>query len=84
MERFGLITTNSIRQSFNRRILANHMGKKNPVSIAFAIPDHPWVEAADGAAVRIAMTVGTAGEEEGDLVRVLSESAGDESERRRS
>jgi hypothetical protein len=28
--------------------------------LAFAIPDHPWVDSADGAAVRIAMTVGTA------------------------
>ena len=29
-------------------------------SIAWAIPDHPWVDAASGANVRIAMTVGTA------------------------
>ena len=28
--------------------------------LTFAIPDHPWVDSADGAAVRIAMTVGTA------------------------
>jgi len=27
----------------------------------FAIPDHPWVDNADGAAVRISMTVGAAG-----------------------
>ena len=31
-----------------------------PLFIAWAIPDHPWVDAASGAAVRIAMTVGTA------------------------
>lgn len=28
-----------------------------PVALVFAIPDHPWVDSADGAAVRIAMTV---------------------------
>jgi len=28
------------------------------VSLVFAIPDHPWVDSANGAAVRIAMTVG--------------------------
>ena len=29
----------------------------SPLRLAFAIPDHPWVDSADGAAVRIAMTV---------------------------
>ncbi|WP_426147703.1 type IIL restriction-modification enzyme MmeI [Polaromonas sp. DSR2-3-2] len=29
------------------------------VAISFAIPDHPWVDSANGAAVRIAMTVGS-------------------------
>jgi hypothetical protein len=43
---------------------------KPPLSLAFAIPDHPWVDAADGAAVRIAMTVGAAGEGEGMLQTV--------------
>jgi hypothetical protein len=33
-----------------------------PLSLLFAIPDHPWVDTAEGAAVRIAMTVGTAGD----------------------
>ncbi|MEO6018412.1 MAG: type IIL restriction-modification enzyme MmeI, partial [Polaromonas sp.] len=28
------------------------------LALAFAIPDHPWVDSANGAAVRIAMTVG--------------------------
>jgi hypothetical protein len=39
----------------------------------FAIPDHPWVDASDGAAVRIAMTVAEAGEQEGVLQTVRSE-----------
>jgi hypothetical protein len=63
-ERFGFITTNSLRQTFNRRVLEAHLSVLRsptsdlcPLSILFAIPDHPWVENADGAAVRIAMTV---------------------------
>src|SRR3546814_900909 len=47
VERFGLITTNSIRQSFNRRVLEPHLSdKKQPLSLVFAIPDHPWVDSA--------------------------------------
>ena len=54
--RFGLITTNSIRQAFNRRVV--HQALEAGISLRFAIPDHPWVDTAEGAAVRIAMTVG--------------------------
>jgi len=73
LRRFGLITTNSLRQSFNRQIIQRHMADKKPLSLVFAIPDHPWVDSADGAAVRISMTVGAAGELPGDLLRVRSE-----------
>jgi len=80
--RFGFITTNSLRQTFNRRVLEPHLGdKKKPLSLLFAIPDHPWVEANDGAAVRIAMTVGGAGEQPGVLRHVLSESSDEEDAR---
>jgi hypothetical protein len=58
--RFGFITTNSITQSFNRKVLEKHLGANNLVTLSFAIADHPWVDSTDGAAVRIAMTVGTA------------------------
>lgn len=58
--RFGLITTNSIVQAYSRRVLDDHLSRPNGVSIVFAIPDHPWALAADGAAVRVAMTVGVA------------------------
>ncbi|MEF2145109.1 MAG: DNA methyltransferase [Desulfovibrionaceae bacterium] len=71
--RFGFISTNSIRQTFNRRIMTNHLEAKPPLSIAFAIPDHPWVDEADGADVRIAMTVGRGGEADGRLVTVAVE-----------
>ena len=103
VERMGLITTNSLRQTFNRRVvqlaldgalgsvgggvgmaegLILSKARKStpshthpsagaavvapsaakpvavPISLVFAIPDHPWVDSANGAAVRIAMTVG--------------------------
>lgn len=56
-QQFGLITTNSIKQTFNRRTIEAQLTAKNPLSLTFAIPDHPWVDSADGAAVRISMTV---------------------------
>ncbi|MDR1848830.1 MAG: class I SAM-dependent DNA methyltransferase [Zoogloeaceae bacterium] len=72
--RFGFITTNSITQKFNRRVVALHLeDTKNPLRLAFAVPDHPWVEAADGAAVRIAMTVGEKGTGFGALQTVVEE-----------
>ena len=55
--RFGFITTNSITQAFNRRVIQFHVSSSNPINLSFAIPDHPWVDSTDGAAVRIAMTV---------------------------
>ena len=86
LERFGFITTNSIKQTFNRRVIeaALSAGKEAghaPLSLAFAIPDHPWVDAADGAAVRIAMTVGerTTGVE-GKRVEVIAEAEGADDE----
>jgi hypothetical protein len=54
----GLITTNSLRQTFNRRVVEAAMHES--VALRFAIPDHPWVDSANGAAVRIAMTLATA------------------------
>ncbi|HEV7280497.1 MAG TPA: DNA methyltransferase, partial [Pirellulaceae bacterium] len=66
-KRFGFITTNSIRQTFNRRVIEPHLTAKNPLSIVFAIPDHPWVDSTDGAAVRIAITTGKAGSIAGKL-----------------
>jgi hypothetical protein len=96
--RFGLITTNSLRQTFARRVVQMHLegsadtpvrttkkggeaakldeaGKsaRAPLSLLFAIPDHPWVDTEEGAAVRIAMTVGAAGLHEGTLLEVIDE-----------
>jgi len=72
-KRFGFITTNSLKQTFNRRVLEHHLAGKPPLSLAWAIPDHPWVDAASGAAVRIAMTVGQPGEAPGTLQTIVKE-----------
>ncbi len=71
--RFGFITTNSLKQTFNRRVLERHLDAAPPLSLAWAIPDHPWVDAASGAAVRIAMSVGQAGHAAGLLQTVVAE-----------
>ena len=92
-QRFGLITTNSLRQTFARRVVQMHLSsgvpassgsdkaegklkiQNQPLSLVFAIPDHPWVDTAEGAAVRIAMTVGVAGIHEGEMLNVTREEA---------
>ena len=115
-KRFGFITTNSIHQTFNRRVIepflegrdgppgrpanekrmtkpkkspkdisldepsSSHslgpFGKRSlPLHLAYAIADHPWVDSADGAAVRIAMTVAAPGKGEGILEKVITEQA---------
>jgi hypothetical protein len=83
LQQFGFITTNSIRQAFNRRVMEAHLAPRNgeSLSLVFAIPDHPWVDAGDGAAVRIAMTVAEAGEREGVLQTVRREMACEEDAR---
>ena len=73
VQRFGFITTNSIKQTFNRRVVQAQLDARNPLSLAFAIPDHPWVDAGDGAQVRIAMTVGSANPSNGRLLQVRDE-----------
>ncbi len=79
LRRFGFISTNSITQSFNRKLVAKHMGaSKNPVNILFAIPDHPWVDSSDGAAVRIGMTVGSLEKKSGELLKVTRETRNDD------
>lgn len=85
VRRFGLISTNSLPQVFSRRVVAQNLNAaKNPLSLIFAIPDHPWLKAvgngsfsdsaiSEAAAVRIAMTVAERGEHEGHLYRVIRE-----------
>jgi hypothetical protein len=74
VRRAGLITTNSITQTFNRAVVTRALDGTPPVSLAFAIPNHPWVDSVDGAQVRIAMTVVVPGKESGQVWSVVDES----------
>ncbi|WP_407493984.1 class I SAM-dependent DNA methyltransferase [Pseudooceanicola sp. MF1-13] len=72
--RFGFISTNSLRQLRNRAIVEPYLrDPKDTLSILYAIPDHPWVDALFGAAVRISMTVGAKGRRSGSLETVVEE-----------
>ncbi len=73
LHRFGFITTNSITQTFSRRVVERALNAKAPVSLTFAVPNHPWLKASDKAAVRIAMTVAEKGGHDGVLAEVVSE-----------
>ncbi|MDT4895363.1 MAG: hypothetical protein QOH25_440 [Acidobacteriota bacterium] len=73
LRRFGFVTTNSITQTLNRKVLQEHLKAKDGLSVVFAIPDHPWVDVASGAAVRIAMSVAQKGVEDGTLSVVVNE-----------
>ncbi len=74
LRRFGFITTNSVTQTFSRRVIERHARAKEPLSLIYAVPDHPWQKAAGKAAVRIAMTVAARGERDGTLATVERES----------
>ena len=45
LRRFGLVTTNSISQVFQRRVMERHLQAEQPISLVMAIPDHPWTKA---------------------------------------
>lgn len=71
LKRFGLVTTNSITQLFNRRVVQRHLSS---ISIIMAIGNHPWTKATrDAAAVRIAMTVARPGQHGGVVFNVTRE-----------
>ena len=74
LKRFGFVTTNSLSQVFQRRVMERYLKGKKPVSLLMAIPDHPWTKATrDAAAVRIAMTVAALGKHGGRLFEVTKE-----------
>jgi hypothetical protein len=50
--RAGLITTNSITQTYNRQVITRAI--ERGAEVAWAIPTHPWVDEAGSAAVRVA------------------------------
>jgi hypothetical protein len=81
LRRFGFVTTNSITQTFQRRVLERHLNASSPISLLLAIPDHPWTRMSkDAAAVRIAMTVAAAGQFDGTVRTVIHEEALDSDE----
>ena len=75
VQRMGLITTNSLSMIYNRRIVQAALDKGTHLEMAIA--DHPWVDSANGAAVRIAMTVLAAGQGKGNLQIATDERAGE-------
>ena len=77
-QRMGLITTNSLTMVFNRRVVQAALDKGS--HLLMAIPDHPWVDGTNGAAVRIAMTVLAAGSGEGQVFTATDEQAGEHGE----
>lgn len=70
--RFGLISTNSIGQVSNSQVISMHLNADSPLSLIFAIPDHPWIDSSGSAKVRIAMTGGEAGQKDGVLATVIN------------
>ncbi len=79
--RLGFVTTNSISQTFQRRVMERHLNAKMPISLVFAVPDHPWTKAtSDTAAVRIAMTAASAGSLNGRCLEVVGEAGLDTDE----
>jgi hypothetical protein len=77
IKRFGFITTNSFGQTYVKRAVESHLEGDRPISIVYAIPDHPWVDSTDGASVRISMTVAESGIKNGLLEQVATEEKGD-------
>jgi SAM-dependent methyltransferase len=75
LRRFGFITTNSITQTFSRRVVEAALSAKSQISLIFAVPDHPWMKGAEKADVQIAMTVAVPGYQEG-VIGYVKESEG--------
>jgi hypothetical protein len=73
LRRSGLITTNSVTMVYNRRVLDHHLESSPALHVAWAVPDHPWVDVSTSAAVRIAMTVLAPGRGSGFLMKVTRE-----------
>lgn len=73
LERAGLIATSSITQGYNAKVVQQGIANGNGARIVYAVADHPWVDAAEGADVRIAITV-FGRSDSGQLDKVVSDS----------
>lgn len=71
----GLITTNSIAHSSNRKVVEKAIGRKQRIYIRLAIPDHPWRDVETDAAVRVALTVVSCGSRDGASWTISSRSS---------
>jgi hypothetical protein len=78
IRRFGFISSNSLRQVFSRRVVAEALSARKPIHLVFAVPDHPWTDGKGTAAVRIAMTAAASGNGFGTLARVGEEGDGED------
>ncbi len=78
--RAGLVSTNSITQFYNRRLLATYLSAKKPVSLVWAIPDHPWMDVEGAARVRVSLGCLERGTIQGTVATVTGERWTDESE----
>jgi len=56
--RFGLITTNSVVQDYTRPVIERWLDREAGIVLTKGETDLPWVQEKDGAAVRVALTVG--------------------------
>jgi len=75
LRRFGFVSTNSITQVLSRRTVSRWLEAGRPISLVWAIADHPWrAGVKDAAVVRISMTVAERGRLDGALLRVSRES----------
>lgn len=70
---FGLVSSNSIADGFNRKVISAALNAKTPISINFAIKDHPWPDSIEAADVRVAMTSCVLGKRKGTLIRLTNE-----------
>lgn len=71
--RFGLVSTNSIKQITNRAVIDNWQRKEPALHLAYAVPDHPWMDDESTAQVRISMTVGSKASAVGVLETIKAE-----------
>ena len=78
--RFGLITTNSLTMVYNRRVVEQYLSSPKSLGLVWAVPDHPWVDGAGNASVRIAMTVASNSSVPGRLLNAVNEVPGSNGE----
>ena len=70
IHRFGLITTNSLRQAFARKVVESALNKNPSLAIKYVVPDHPWVDSADGASVGVTLITVSGSGGEGTVATV--------------